>query len=91
MLEKIRRVIDRHPLAWVLSMTTISVICTVLCLSGVIAAFVYSSTFTQGIANALFPMLLVGINMTALVANVQRLSELLEEQKRNLRGSEKSP
>jgi uncharacterized Tic20 family protein len=84
MLEKIRRLIDRHPLAWVLSMTTISVICTVLCLAGVITAFVYSSTFALGVANALFPMLLVGINMVALVANVQRLSELLEGQGRKL-------
>jgi len=84
MLEKIRRLIDRHPLAWVLSMTTISVICTVLCLVGVITAFVYSSTFALGVANALFPMLLVGINMVALVANVQRLSELLEGQGRKL-------
>jgi hypothetical protein len=77
MLEKIRRFIDRHPLGWLVSMTVISVACTVLCLMGVIAAFVYSTSFGQAIGNALFPMLLVGINMIAVVTNVQQLSDLL--------------
>ena len=82
MLEKIRGFIGRHPLGWLVAMTTISIICTVLCLTGVIVAFVYSSTFSQAIGNALFPMLLVGINMIAVVTNVQQLSELLEGPRR---------
>jgi uncharacterized membrane protein len=76
MFDSIKRFIDRNPLGWVLFMLTISVVCTVLCFSGVIVAFVYSTSFMQGLGNALFPMLLAGINMVALVSNVERLAQM---------------
>ena len=76
MFDSIKRFIDRHPLGWVLSMLTISVVCTVLCFSGVIVAFVYSTSFMDGLGSAIFPMFLAGINMIALVANVERLAQM---------------
>jgi len=57
-------------------MLTLSVICTVLCFSGVIVAFVYSTSFSDGVTDALFPMFLAGINMVAVVANVERLAQM---------------
>jgi len=76
MLEKIKRFINKRPMGWVLFMLTISVICTVLCFSGVIASFVYSSSFVDGLTGALFPMFLAAINIVAVVANVERLSQI---------------
>ena len=79
MFDSIKRLIDRHPLPWVLLMLTISVVCTVLCFSGVIVAFVYSTSFMDGLGSAIFPMFLAGINMVALVANVERLSQMSKQ------------
>ncbi len=76
MFDSIKRFIDRHPLGWVLFMLTLSVTCTVLCFSGVIVAFVYSTSFADGVIDALFPMFLAGINMIAVVANVERLAQM---------------
>jgi len=76
MLKKIRGFIDKRPAGWVLFMLTISVICTVLCFSGVIVSFVYSSSFVDGLIGALFPMFLAAINVVAVVANVERLSQI---------------
>ena len=76
MFESIKRFSDRHPLGWVLFMLTLSVTCTVLCFSGVIVAFVYSTSFGDGVIDALFPMFLAGINMIAVVANVERLAQM---------------
>jgi len=76
MFDNIKRFIDRHPFGWSLSMLTLSVVCTVLCFSGVIVAFVYSASFMDGVLDALFPMFLAGINMIAVVANVERIAQL---------------
>lgn len=76
MFDSIKKFIDRHPLGWVLCMLTISVVCTVLCFTGVIVAFVYSTSFMDGLGNAIFPMFLAGINMIALVTNVERLAQM---------------
>jgi len=74
--KNLKKIHSRNQLPWALFMLTISVTCTVLCFSGVIVAFVYSTNFAEGLGSAIFPMFLAGINMVALVANVERIAQL---------------
>jgi hypothetical protein len=76
MFEYLKKLLDRQQLPWALFMLTLSTICTVLCFSVVIAAFVYSTSFVDGLTSALFPMAIAAINMVAVVANVERIAQL---------------